>query len=437
MQFLMQRPLLEPSDEGGKYTSFFADVFAPRPPFDEIVGFTDAAASLEKSMAMLITRKASPISSAALIIDGIGACLLVFTSKRMQVQNARSAIDTVIAALPAAQRLSVEKSIRPLDELDKRRVDDWFVASPPKQYRAPTAAAPEVTVQFVPESDNKGETLAAAALAASARVVSAPEPGPTARALIDAFSDSEDDAPAAPLMLTDAATDGVVATAGHPAARAEVWKDGLKSMAVVVACIVGSLDELTFVRCHTEERRIALLLRSLSGQQNLVGVVRVALSLSRDGSLPSFDAARNRKAEFLKRCVEALSKHDPSAIREPKKLDDQQQRLLALALDKRLCVACSKSPGICTGDDLLLDWVCTALIDVPEVVGDLLCGGCASKRLLFCPTCGKAGSLQMVGDDRILACCDYRLATVVVNTRCTRCSCSAWMTPAAKRRRLQ
>ena len=58
---------------------------------------------------------------------------------------------------------------------------------------------------------------------------------------------------------------------------------------------VGSLDELTFVRCHTEERRIALLLRSLSGQQNLVGVVRVALSLSRDGSLPPFDAARNRK----------------------------------------------------------------------------------------------------------------------------------------------
>ena len=55
-----------------------------------------------------------------------------------------------------------------------------------------------------------------------------------------------DAAPAAPLMLTDAATDGVVAIAGHPAACAEVWKDGLKSMAAVVACSVGSLDELTF-----------------------------------------------------------------------------------------------------------------------------------------------------------------------------------------------
>ena len=213
-------------------------------------------------------------------------------------------------------------------------------------------------------------------------------PAPTARALLDAVSDSEDDAPAAvltdaapaaPLMLTDAATDGVVAIAGHPAACAEVWKDGLKSMAVVVACSVGSLDELTFVRSHTEERRITLLMRSLPGQQNLVGVVRVALRLSRDGSLPPFDAARNRKAEFLKRCAEALAKHDPSAIREPKKLDGRPQRLLALALDKRLCVACSKSPGICTGDDLLLGWVCTALIDVPEVVGDLLCGVCAKQ----------------------------------------------------------
>ena len=453
MQFLTQRPVLGLSDEGGKYTSFFADVFAPRPPLDEIVGFTDAAASLAKSMARLLSRKASPISSAALLIDGIGACLLVSTSKRMQVQNARSAIDTVIAALPAAQRLSVEKSIRPLDELDKRRIDDWFLASPLKQYMAPTAAAPAAAARHTTVSTRdfvstysedvstwffkEGEPRPA---------FPEPEPAPTARALLDAASDSEDDAPAAmltdaasaaPLMLTDAATDGVVAIAGHPAACAEVWKDGLKSMAVVVACSVGSLDELTFVRCHTEERRIALLLRSLSGQQNLVGVVRVALSLSRDGSLPPFDAARNRKAEFLKRCAEALAKHDPSAIREPKKLDDRQQRLLALALDKRLCVACSKSPGICTGDDLLLGWVCTALIDVPEVVGDLLCGVCASKRLLFCPTCGKADSLQVGGDDRFLAYIDYGLATVAVNTRCTRCSCSAWMTPAAKRRRLQ
>ena len=103
MQFLTQRPMLELSDEGGKYTSFFADVVAPRPPFDKIVGSTDDAASLAKSMARLLSRKASPISSAALLIDGIGACLLVSTSKRMQVQNARSAIDTVIAALPAAQ----------------------------------------------------------------------------------------------------------------------------------------------------------------------------------------------------------------------------------------------------------------------------------------------------------------------------------------------
>lgn len=145
MQFLTQRPVPEPSDDGGKYTSFFADVSAPRPPFDEIVGVTHAAASLAKSMAKLLSRKASPVSSVSLVIDGIGACLLVSTSKRMQVQKARSAIDTVIAALPAAQRRSVEKKIRPLDELDKRRIEDWFLASPLKHDEVPEAAAPEVT----------------------------------------------------------------------------------------------------------------------------------------------------------------------------------------------------------------------------------------------------------------------------------------------------
>ena len=368
----------------------------------------DAAAGLAQSMAKLMSRKASPISGASFIIDGVGACLLVSTSKRVQVQNARSAIDTVIAALPDAERLSVEKSIRPLDELDKCRIDDWFLAAPLKTCsRTPTAAAPVLTRAS------------------------------SAREMLDALSDSEDDAPAAPLMLTDAATEsqiaGVVAVAGQSSADGEVWKDGLRSMAVVVVCSAGSLDALSFARCHTEERRIALLLRNLSGQQNLVDVARTALRLSVDGSLPPFNAARNRKAEFLKRCAEALARHDPSAIRGPKELDERQQRLLALALDERLCAACSESPGICTGGDLLLDWVCTALIDVPEVVGDLLCGACASKRALFCPKCGKADMLEPCGNPAARV--DYGLATVAVNIRCTRCSCIAWETPAAKRQR--
>ena len=182
----------------------------------------------------------------------------------MQVQNARSAIDTVIAALPAAQRLIDEKSIRPQDDLDKRRIDDWFLASPLKQYRAPTAAAPaaaarnttvstrdfvsmyseDVSTWFFKEGEPRPE-------------FPEPEPAPTARALLGAVSDSEDDAPAAmltdaapaaPLMLTDAATDGVVAIAGHPAACAEVWKDGLKSMAVVVACTHRWLSRRADVR---------------------------------------------------------------------------------------------------------------------------------------------------------------------------------------------
>ena len=210
-------------------------------------------------------------------------------------------------------------------------------------------------------------------------------------------------------------------------------------MAVIVACTVGCPEELTFVRCNIEKRRIELLLRNLSGQQNLVGVVHVALRLSRDGSLPPFDAARNRKAEYLKRCAEALAQYDPSAIREAKKLDDRQQRLLALALDDRLCVECCKSPGIYTTGDLELGWVCTSLIDIPEIVGDLRCGACAkSRRLLYCPKCGKTDSLQAEGDDRLI---DYGLVVAATNVHCTRCSHRAHVASAEmrdpKRRRLQ
>ena len=445
MRFLTQRPVLKPSDESGKYTTFFADVFAPRLPFDEIVSFTDTTAGLVTSMASVISRKASPITGAVLLIDGVGACLLVSTSKRIQVQAARSAIGTMIATLPEAQQLSVENSIRPLDELDKGRIDDWFLASPPKHFSAPTTAAvaaasdstmsardlvstysDDVSTWFVKE----GETPPAAP----------PETASTARDLLDALSDSEDDAPAAPLMLTDAAVDGVVATHGHSAASTEVWKDGVKSMAVIVVCCIGSIDKLAFVRCHTEERRIALLLRSLSGQQSLVGVVHVAQSLSRDGSLPSFYGDRRRKSEFLKRCAEALARYDPSAIREPKKLDGRQQRSLALAMDKRLCTACAQAPGICTGGDLSIGWFCDLLIDVPEVVGalscDLLCGACARKSFLLCPTCGKTDSLQVDGGSRLIAVIDYGFAAITPNVHCTRCSRCPCVTPAAKRRRV-
>ena len=142
MKFVAQRPVLELTDDGSKYTTFFADVSAGRPQFDDLVSYTDVAAMLVQNMEKTQSRRTNPISGISLYVNHVGACLLVSTSKRMQVQNARSAIDTVIAALPAAQRLSVEKSIRPLDELDKRRIDDWFLASPLKQYMAPTAAAP-------------------------------------------------------------------------------------------------------------------------------------------------------------------------------------------------------------------------------------------------------------------------------------------------------
>ena len=156
---------------------------------------------------------------------------------------------------------------------------------------------------------------------------------------------------------------GVVSTAGFSAADGELWKEAIQSRAVVVACNART-------RCHLEERRRALLVRAISGKPTLVDVVRVAMQLAKDGSISPMTPARQRKAEFLKRCIAAFTIKCPTALRYSKKLSSDMQRELALELsqdDKPLCQRCVKSPGVLDGNAVELNWLIADGINIPEL----------------------------------------------------------------------
>jgi hypothetical protein len=393
MHFLAERPRITLSDDGTKYTSFVADVIAERPPFAEIAGFRQAATAIQDSMQKLIERAASPIGAAAIVVDAVGACILFSTTKRLSVQNARTAIDTVVATLHADQRRAVEKTVRPVDELDKCRVENWDIAS------APTVRRERELPAICP-------------------------PGAW-RAFIQ--SDSDDEEPVAPprLMLTD-----VEQTSSTPAltdTEHTMWQEYVKGQCVIMVCSAGEL-QLTFIRCHREDRRKALLARELTSSSTLVAAVRAGIALATAGALPGLrDGARWKKADFLKRCAAALALKAPAAERDAKKLAPGDQRALALALDDRMCIRCAKSPGTTTGDALPIVWACVDDVNIPELAADsVYCGSCAETvRVVYCPRCGKNDAIETTGERTAVV--DYGLCLAVVNSRCKRCSCVAWL----------
>ena len=110
-----------PSSSKGQ--CFAADIFAPRPPFENIVASQPLIEELRAQMVISMGRKSCPLASVDLIVDGEGL-LGIFTTKfEMILGNAKSILDTVLAALPVEQRKAVQASLRPLDYHDKLRLD--------------------------------------------------------------------------------------------------------------------------------------------------------------------------------------------------------------------------------------------------------------------------------------------------------------------------
>ena len=114
-----------------------------------------------------------------------------------------------------------------------------------------------------------------------------------------------------------------------------VWVHRVRTITTIVTVEVGELPSaLTYIHCHREPRR-QLLLRSRVEAEwtrpHMVHVVRTAMRLARNGSIPGV-GDHGRTKDFLKRCSEALRAIEPSREADVAKLGAEEQQLIREAM---------------------------------------------------------------------------------------------------------
>ena len=93
-----------------------------------------------------------------------------------------------------------------------------------------------------------------------------------------------------------------------------VWAHRVKNQAVLVMAEGGKAPtELHYRHCHHECRRQLLLqhrVRDKYENHGMVQVMRVAMQLANDGSMPG-PGEHGRNSDFIKRCATALKALNP------------------------------------------------------------------------------------------------------------------------------
>ena len=152
---------------------------------------------------------------------------------------------------------------------------------------------------------------------------------------------------------------------------------------------VGAQD-ITFVRCYLEARRVQLVARRLSSDADLVDVVQFSLEMSNRRQLP----AVGDKRAFNARCREVLEAVNPGAEMDAKKLTVSQKLRLALVWGQgEGCYRCTKPATRGAAFDSWTGTYRTRLADFTrntntEVHPKLFCRKCVELPITACGVCG-------------------------------------------------
>ena len=383
MDFLQELFTLTPGDIGSKHGSFALDVMNVRPCFDEILGFKEIAADLKLKMIAAVARSKSALVSIDLVMDSVGMIAVFTFSALVPSGPAKLTVDTIIQAFPKQQRDTMLLTFRPLDELDKFRFDAM------QTVRSLRPCVPKAEAESEEESDEifylpgerrldpKFSSVEAycLALAEEERIAKA--------ALVEETWQPT-------LALTDnASVSGT--TLAVQRAKAD-WVEMAQKLAAISILSIGS-GKLTYIRCHREARRVALLERERDSYCSLVGLVKVAMQHCDSGTLPDPSQSRVLKAEFLKRCIAVLKSTHPAAECDVKKLPLKDQRNIIVALGGASgCEDCPEpAEWYFHWDHHLLCWsrqshlASAPTSKLPETLA--LCKKCFEKNPWSCTSC--------------------------------------------------
>ena len=352
MEFLSQVPALALREGPGKQNTFCADVFQPRPPFEEIQNGASWSVSAQAQMEEALKRKACPVSWVALFVDESGMFAVIQFKHRLTLGDAKRGAEAVLKALPEAQRCAIEVGLHPMDELDSERIRAWKTVA---------AVRPEADE----ESSDSEEEETQVFFAPPGTPQPAPTAAPTAAELLKTYEEGRaakrrrlDDA-IVPLSreVVKVACEGsdLALNTAYVPTLVQAWVYLAQQSATVHVASAGERPAtLSYIRCHREARRVQLLAehaRKEYEKPGLLAVVRVAVQLATDGSLPGHDGPRARKTEFIRRCQDALLVVQPDAARTVE--DASTRRLIAKIIDKnepewpvKMCLACRhEDPG--------------------------------------------------------------------------------------------
>ena len=415
--------------------SYFAVVFDMRPTEAAYDGKAYAE-SVQTIFDKVIGRASSPVEAASLYIDAHGACLVVDVRGAMSKANAKTAVKTFLAGLPAQQRDRALETLDALDELDKERLEAMetlMTCAPPPLKRQRTSEpssswkdAPTLAAQvaaFV-ESDSEPEGEQQVQLSGIVAVQTMVQTALATKAVVQAEVASAEKALCEhvifPLTLERRATDeekemhrvnvleyykqedrlqvvkARLVDAEADFERRQLWELQAKRKATVVVASAGE-HSLTYERCYLEHRRHLLLAKRLSNRPSFVEVVEAAAAMAEKGQLPNPGTGK-QKSLFMGRCRKTLLQLNASAVSNVKELPPLEQFRIAVALggSKPIC-PCGKPAKI---PSPLASWLTWDGGEVPElsVTCEAFCSTvCLDRnRPRWCPQCLKADALESV-----------------------------------------
>ena len=159
MEFLARVPSMQLVECATKHMCFYAELFEPRPEWAAMSAYRDTMVALQSFVEEIASRERCPFAHLGIYIDQQGACLLATAKVEMQLCHARSGLSTLLQPLDTYEkgarvtsRKRMEKSIRPLDALDKIRLDEWKTVA---QLRPPFPKAPKPEKPTPPHTTRK------------------------------------------------------------------------------------------------------------------------------------------------------------------------------------------------------------------------------------------------------------------------------------------
>ncbi len=126
MEFLREVPSAALCDETsvvGGYSTYFADIFEPRPPIDDIQQNIAWVNVLQNNLATLLERPSMPIKSLSVYFDVKGAFLLTTFKHAIRKSPAATAVDFAMRSFPDREHRRILSTLHAFDELDKERID--------------------------------------------------------------------------------------------------------------------------------------------------------------------------------------------------------------------------------------------------------------------------------------------------------------------------